>query len=334
MERNSGIFEHFMVVIDDVSPRLRWAAGTVTEHTAWRSEFRAKLAELVGRMPEPVELEVQWEERAEADLYTRHKVYVRSEEHYWIPAYYFVPKGLSSSVPALVCLHGHGGVLPYIREGNAEQLAKSATLDLDYAVYLAEHGYVTVAPAQRGWNETAQAHGCHRMTMDALLIGMTPVGLRSWDASRLVDFLETQEQVDASRIGVAGLSGGGTVALFFAALEERIRLVMIGGYFNTFRDSIYEIYHCVCNCVPHVMEWGEMSDIGALIAPRPCLVISGTDDPIFPIEATERAYDKLAETYALLGASDKLENDFFKGPHAWSNRKTLGFLAKHFGKAV
>ena len=113
MERNSGIFEHFMAVIDDVSPRLRWAAGTVTEHTAWRSEFRAKLAELVGRMPERVELEVQWEERVEADLYTRHKVYVRSEEHYWIPAYYFVPKGLSSSVPALVCLHGHGGVLPY-----------------------------------------------------------------------------------------------------------------------------------------------------------------------------------------------------------------------------
>ena len=58
------------------------------------------------------------------------------------------------------------------------------------------------------------------------------VGLRAWDASRLIDFLETQELVDASRIGVAGLSGGGTVGLFFAALEDRVRLAMIAGYFN------------------------------------------------------------------------------------------------------
>ena len=43
--------------------------------------------------------------------------------------------------------------------------------------------------------------------MDAFLLGMTPVGLRCWDASRLVDFLETQEPVDRERIGVTGLSG-------------------------------------------------------------------------------------------------------------------------------
>ena len=69
--------------------------------------------------------------------------------------------------------HGHSGVLPYIREGNSGQLAKSATLAPDYAVNLAEHGYVTVAPAQRGWNETAQEHACQRMT---------PIELREYNA--------------------------------------------------------------------------------------------------------------------------------------------------------
>ena len=49
--------------------------------------------------------------------------------------------------------------------------------------------------------------------MDAFLLGMTPVGLRCWDASRLLDFLETQGPVDRGRIGVAGLSGGGTTGL-------------------------------------------------------------------------------------------------------------------------
>ena len=168
------------------------------------------------------------------------------------------------------------------------------------------------------------------MTMDSFLIGMTPVGLRCWDASRMIDFLQTQDTVDPTRIGVAGLSGGGMVGFFFAAIERRVKLAMIGGYYCTFRDSIYEIYHCICNCIPHMMEWGEMSDVGALIAPRPFLVISGTKDPIFPIEATKKAYGELSAVYRLLGAEENLEKDFFDGPHAWSNRKTLPFLRKHF----
>jgi cephalosporin-C deacetylase-like acetyl esterase len=61
---------------------------------------------------------------------------------------------------------------------------------------------------------------------------MTPVGLRCWDAARLIDFAETQRPVDASRIGVAGLSGGGTVGLFVGALEERVKLAMIAGYYR------------------------------------------------------------------------------------------------------
>jgi hypothetical protein len=74
-----------------------------------------------------------------------------------------------------------------------------------------------------------------------------------------------------------------------------------------------------------------MSDVAALIAPRPFLVIAGTQDRIFPIEATRRAYDALARTYGLLGARDRLDRDFFDGPHAWSNRKTLPFLIRHWG---
>jgi dienelactone hydrolase len=262
---------------------------------------------------------------------------VRSEENYWVPAYYYVPKGIQRPAPAMVCLHGHSGIVPYIGEGDADQREKSRSHALDYARYFAQHGYVTIAPIQRGWNETCEGldldreRGCHRMTMDTFLIGMTPVGLRCWDASRLLDFLETQDVVDATRLGVAGLSGGGMVGLFFAALEPRIRLAMLSGYYNRFRSSIYEIYHCICNCIPHMMEWGDMREVAALFAPRPFLVISGTHDAIFPIEATRAAYADLEPVYELLSAGDKLDHDFFDGPHSWSNNKTLPFLRQHFG---
>ncbi len=329
----------FAQIADDTEPALRWAAESPAEHVAWRKKFARRLRALVGKVPQRVPLKTKWDEVVDLGTVIRHKIYVRSESNYWVPAYYFLPKSAGEKTPAIICLHGHSGIVPYIREGDEAQRQKSRELDLDYAVYLAEHGYITVAAVQRGWNETAflddQSRGrnsCHRVTMDAFLLGMTPVGLRCWDASRLLDFLQTQEQVDRSRIGVAGLSGGGTTGLFFAASEPRVQLAMIGGYFNTFRDSIFPIVHCMCNCVPDLMRWGEMREVAALFAPKPMLIISGTKDPIFPIEATRRAYRELAEVYELLNAPKCLERDFFDGPHAWNHRKTLPFLEKHWGR--
>ncbi|MFP4500810.1 MAG: alpha/beta hydrolase [Candidatus Hydrogenedentota bacterium] len=333
--RNSQVDVYFAEQADALTPQLPWNAETQQAHAAWRVEFDAKLRELLGHMPEKTPLQVEWDdaEVLETDLFTRRKVYIQSEEHYWVPAYYFVPKSVQGKTPAIVCLHGHSGILPYIREGTDAQKEKGASHELDYAVHFAEQGYITLAVVQRGWNETRadKPHSCNRVTMDSFLIGATPVGLRSWDAMRCIDFLQTRDEVDGTRIGAAGLSGGGTTTLFLTAIDERVRAGIVAGYYCTFRDSIFAIHHCICNCVPHIMEWGEMSDVAALIAPRPLLIISGDEDSIFPIEATRRAFTQLAETYTVLDARDNLESDFFSGEHQWSNRKTLPFLEQHLG---
>jgi len=333
--RSSLIYPNLMRLGDAVKPKLAWNAATAEEHKAWRRKFKARLKQLLGDTPAAVPLHVQWsdKEKLETELFTRRKVYIQTEADYWMPAYYFLPKKRAAKTPAVICLHGHSGIVPYIREGDEKDREKSRAHALDYAVYLAEHGYITLAVVQRGWNETRhrKPHSCQQLTMSYFMIGRTPIGMRVWDAMRALDFLASRPEADAARIGAAGLSGGGTTTLFFSALDDRVSLAMCAGYYCTFRDSVYGIHHCVCNTVPHIMEWGEMSDVGALIAPRPFLVISGSEDPIFPIKATRRATKTLAKTYELLGARKRLDSDFFKGPHAWSNRKTLPFLRKHWG---
>ncbi len=330
---NSQVFTYLEREAETVHPQLAWSAATPDEHEAWRTAFRGKLMELLGEWPEPVPADVHWDDAdvLETDAFTRRKVYVRTERDYWAPAYYYVPKNVDGKRPAVMCFHGHSGIMPYIREGTDEEKKKGEEHHLDYAPYFAEHGYVVLAVVQRGWNETSydKPHSCERLSRAGFLTGKTPIGMRVWDGMRLLDFLETREEVDASRIAAAGLSGGGTTTLFFAALEDRIRAAIVAGYFCTFRDSIYSIHHCICNTVPDIMNWGEMSDVGALIAPRPVLVISGDEDTIFPIDATKRAYAELSKTYTLLGVPGNLESDFFEGVHEWSNAKTLPFLAQH-----
>ena len=340
MDCTSKLYDSFLNVAEHTAPKLAWSAQSAEQHRLWRRRCRAKLAELLGRMPKPVPLQVQWAEKVETDSFVRHKIYVQSEKRYWIPAYYFLPKNLQQPRPAIICLHGHSGILPYIREGGKKERAMSREHKTDYAPFLAENGYVTIAPIQRGWNETMHdgdppidffGNDCYRMAMDAFLLGMTPIGLRVWDTSRLVDFLKTRKEVDGSQIGCGGLSGGGTTSLYLAAMDRRVKLAIIAGYFCTFRDSIFEIFHCICNCVPGIMQWCEMSDVAAMIAPRPLLIINGRSDPIFPFGATRRAYDRLGKTYRLLDFRKNLQSDFFEGGHQWSNRKTLTFLRKHLG---
>jgi hypothetical protein len=105
-------------------------------------------------------------------------------------------------------------------------------------------------------------------------------------------YLETREDLDASRLGAMGISGGGMHAFFSTCVDERIKACVLSGYYSTFRDSILAMHHCTCNFVPGLHRFGEMYDLVGLIAPRPLLVEAGSYDPIFPIAAVKASVER------------------------------------------
>ena len=118
------------------------------------------------------------------------------------------------------------------------------------------------------------------------------------------------------------------MTLFTTALDARITCAVVSGYFNTFRDSIMAVRHCLCNFVPGMARVAEMVDIAGLVAPRPLLIETGKRDPIFPTAATQRAYQGLQKIYAVWSAAPNLDIDIFEGEHAWSGAKAYALLAK------
>ncbi|MBI3698220.1 MAG: acetylxylan esterase, partial [Acidobacteria bacterium] len=143
-----------------------------------------------------------------------------------------------------------------------------------------------------------------------------------------IDFISTRPELDAKRVGCMGISGGGTCTVFSAALEPRIRVALVSGYLNTFRDSIGSLSHCMDNYIPGILNWAEMYDVAGLIAPRPLFVESGDKDNIFPVKASVESFQKVREIYAVFGAADRVEQEVFSGEHSFWGKKGIPFLVR------
>jgi hypothetical protein len=155
------------------------------------------------------------------------------------------------------------------------------------------------------------------------------IGWRVYDVMRAIDWIETRPELDARRVGCLGISGGGTATLFAAALEPRIRVAVISGYLNTFRDSILSLSHCPDNYVPGILGWAEAYDVAGLIAPRPLSVESGTHYHIFPIEASRASFARVKRIYERFDVAAQAQQEVFEGEHSFYGVAGLPFLAKH-----
>lgn len=278
----------------------------------WRSELDAKLRELVGWTPDPVDLDIRIEWEEDKGDYTETRFLFASEEYADVPCHLLLPKQGDRPFPVVICLQGHSsgfhlsvGVPKY--EGDEESIAG----DRDFAVQAVREGYAALALEQRAFGEREMAvegktfkDRCTHASMVSLLLGRTMIGERAYDVSRAIDALEEFDAVDTSRIGCMGNSGGGTVTWFAACLEPRIGIAMPSCYVCTFRDSIGRIRHCVDNYIPGILRWFEMGDMAGLITPRPLIVVAGKEDGIFPFHAVEKTFERIQQIYAAAGVPD------------------------------
>jgi dipeptidyl aminopeptidase/acylaminoacyl peptidase len=304
----------------------------------WRTAFRDRLRERLGGFAAdspPV--------TASAAAPTSHSGYQRTYLEFEsapgeiVPAWLLVPTGLTHPVPAVIAVHGHGSGMDDLVGLNPDGTERSAPQGYhqDFAIALCRRGMVVLAPELRAFGRRREpadlaagvsASSCRAAAWWGIMLGKPLLGSRVSDVLRAIDLLESLPEVDARRIGIMGGSGGGAVALMAAALDSRLRAVVISNYFCTFRDSILAIEHCFCNYVPGLLQDAEIYDIAALIAPRPLLIQSGTDDRIFPLPGVLEAYDRLRRAYTAQGVAENLDKDIFAGGHQINGAKACDFL--------
>ena len=319
-------------------PELAFSAKTVDEWKKWRRKLKTKVWDLLGGMDDPkCDLKPQVIERKQMDGYVRERVIYSSRPEMLVPAWVLIPDHLEGRRPAVVCCSGHGhGKDDLVGLDDQGRPRQEPSYQNDFALQMVKRGLVVIAPEQLGFGERRDPWdlekgpgcSCQQHSMAATLFGRTNSGMRVYDTLRAIDYLQSRPEVDPKRIGCLGISGGGLVTLFSAAMDDRIQACLVSGYFNLFRACIIPIGHCVDNYIPSILRYAEMSDVAALIAPRAFFSESGTKDTIFPIKATREAFPRLQRVYDLLGIPDKCGLHVFNDTHVFNGKKGIPFLER------
>ena len=339
-DRNLSVGEYFRRRYARAPRSLSFDAATPEEMEEWRTAFAAKLRECLGPFPDSCFMDPEVIESVDTGPYRREKVLFNSEPDMAVVAYVFVPNdiGPGERRAGILACHGHGNGkddLANIDHGERLRRDKIAALNYDYAHRLALRGYVVVAPDWRAFGERSlgggfgQRDACNVFFIKGMLMGVNLLALNVWDALRSIEYLQLRPEVDPARIGCVGLSYGGTMTLYAAALDERVKCAVVSGYLNTFEAYAVGFGNTCGAQTPHgLLEYGEASDIGCLIAPRPLLIESGIQDDGFPIDASRQAAAAVRRAYDVAGASDRFDVDEFDGGHQWSGRKAYDWLDK------
>lgn len=292
-----------------MTPAMQYDGGDVRE---WQKKLRRQLRQLLGAMPESrCELRPRHIWKRDHALGTIEKIVFTSEPFSDVPCYVCLPKNAAPPYTFMICVQGHNSGMHNSIAVQREDETKPLKIegDRDFAIQCMSRGIAALCIEQRAFGERRelkQEHRfpqiCHDTAVHALMLGRTLIGERVYDVDRGIDYLASRGDAKMKQIGIMGNSGGGNTSIYSAATLSRIAFAMPGCSFCRFPESTMSIRHCPCNYIPNMLTVADMPDILGLFAPRPVVIVSGKDDPIFPIDAVRRGYKHLQRIYDACGA--------------------------------
>ena len=266
-------------------------------------------------MPEKTPLNARIFGKIEYDDYTIEKVYFESYPGFFATGNLYRPKGKQGPFPGIINPHGHWG------NGRLEN-SESGSIP-GRCINFAKQGYVAFAYDMVGYNDSSQVPHGFREDREALW-GINMMGLHLWNSIRSIDFLCALPDVDPERIGCTGASGGGTQTFMVMAVDDRIKVAapvnMISAHFQG-----------GCNCEnAHGLRLDNYNvEIGALMAPRPLLLVSASGD--WTTNTPEVEYPDIRSIYKLFDAEEKVHSVQIDAPHNY-NKDSREAVYAWFGK--
>lgn len=292
-----------------------------------RPEVRRRLLDMLGLDPMPARtpLNARITGEFQRDGYRVQNIVFESRPRLYVTGNLYLPAaGRDSKHPAVVYVSGHA-------PGPAGAKAQYQ----HHGVWFAKNGFVALLLDTIEFGEIPGIHhGVHDLGMwHWLSLGYTPGSVEVWNAIRALDYLETRPEVDATRAGVTGRSGGGAISWFTAAVDERFKAAApVHGTWSAGPHVAGDVVRENCDCIYYWNTYQmDLPLAAALIAPRPLMIVNARKDESFPPAGYEPVHECLRPVYGWYGAPEKLaafEQDtghadlppYRKAANEWLNR--------------
>jgi len=333
LDQSNNIRNYLMRVADEVSHGALAGIDTLTGWEQARPRRYAQYLETMGLVDVPVDgprppLNVKIVGTIRKPGYRIEKLQYESLPGLYVPANLYIPDDIREPVPAVLYVCGH-----------------SRTQKVSYQPHprkFAQLGFVCLIIETIQWGEVLGDHwGCYaRGWFHWYSRGYCPGGVELWNAMRGLDLLCARPEVDKDKLGVTGISGGGTQSWYIAAADPRIKVAAPVCGTSTVNSHVHQRTidgHCDC-MMPINTYRQDFHDIGALIAPRPLLIASANRDGLNSIEAVREVYFGIKHIYELYGNPDDIVLVETPGGHSYheiSRTKIFSFFIKHLmGKDI
>ncbi|HBL75313.1 MAG: hypothetical protein A2W90_20570 [Bacteroidetes bacterium GWF2_42_66] len=247
--------------------------------------------------------------------YRIEKLYYESLPGLYVPANLYIPDHIEHPCPAILYVCGHSRTQKEYYQG--------------YPQKFAQLGFVCLIIETIQFGEVlGEHHGCYANGwFNWYSRGYNPGGVELWNGIRAVDLLTERPEVDKENIGVTGGSGGGAQSWYLPAVDPRIKAAAPVCGASTLKAQVATRsidWHCDCMMPINNYLW-DFQDIGALIAPRPFLIVQADRDGYNQIGSVRQLHTDLDKIYRLYGKPENNRLFEYPGKHGTqpSARKTI-----------
>lgn len=279
------------------------------QRESWKRQYWRMLG--LWPLPEKSELSARITGTLAGTGFVVENLHYQSRPGLYVTANLYRPAGETRGqrLPAVLYVCGHSG-----RGRNGNKTAFQS-----HGIWFARHGYVCLIVDTLQLGEIAAIHHgtYNRDRWWWHSRGYTSAGVECWNGLRGIDYLISRDDVDAERIAVTGISGGGAATFWIAAADERVKVaVPVSGMadLESYVSNRVINGHCDCMFMINTYRW-PWTRIASLIAPRPLLFVNSDHDPIFPMDANDRIANRMERVYSLFGAGDDFDALVSVGGH-------------------
>lgn len=285
---------------------------------SYQQELRSFFLTQLGEFPERSPLNAQTVGGGETEWFTYERIMFESRPGFYVTGILYLPKS-SGPFPGVIVPCGHSA------NGKAAESYQRVCMLLA-ANGIAAFCYDPIGQGERyaylredGSNEFDSTLEHTLIGVGAILVGANTAIYRIWDGMRALDFLSSRPEIDASRIGCTGNSGGGILTSYLMALDDRIRCAAPSCYLTTFERLIHTIgpQDAEQNIFGQIRFGMDHADYIHLRAPAPTLICAATKD-FFDITGTWKTFREAKRLYARFGCSEHIDLIEFDGNHGFS----------------